>query len=142
MVTLEIVIPRKPLLTEAKQTLVLNGDNFQCYLLYRQYFSYFTECSFDISSLYVCFQNNTGKVNICSHIPYFIYSNAQMRQVKLIIIIINNNFYYLEYHPSSSNINRCKVHHVLWRKIIFQQVILIFINCFSYNQNQLFHMKV
>ena len=85
MVTLEIVIPRKPLLTEAKQTLVLNGDNFQCYLLYRQYFSYFTECSFDISSLYVCFQNNTGKVNICSHIPYFIYSNAQMRQVKLII---------------------------------------------------------
>ena len=33
-------------------------------------------------------------------------------------------------------------HHVLGRGFVFQEVILIFINCLSANQNQLFYMKV
>ena len=35
-----------------------------------------------------------------------------------------------------------KFYHVLGRGFIIQRVILIFINCLSANQNQLFYMKV
>ena len=50
--------------------------------------------------------------------------------------------YFLEYNPSSTNITRCKSHHVLGRGLMIQRMILIFIKCFSANQSQLFNTKV
>ena len=93
---------------------------------------------------YIWFQNNPGQVNIWAGILY-IMNSCQFESVgelymcKLCTIEIFWNIICCQIISLSTI---AKFHNVLGCGFMIQWVILIFIKCFSSNQNQLFYVKV
>ena len=148
-VTWEIVTPRIPMLTEGEPrlTLVFEGWQFPLFSS-RAVNNYYIILNVNqIYRLhYVWFQNNPGHVNILVCTSYSVNSNIHMTPVRIYGEPYAHKFCTVDIFW---NITRpqaispiAKFHHVLGRGFMIQGVILIFIKCFSANQNQLFYMKV
>ena len=110
-VALEIFIPRKPLLTEAKQRLAVVFEVWQFPMLYfcaGNIYKKWLNVNLKHRPYYVWFQNNPGQVNICVCISYSAYSNGQMTPVRIYGEQYAHKFcafdIFFEYHPLSSSV--------------------------------------
>ena len=132
---------------EAKVDIGFRRVTISHYPLVQSIFIYYTECWLNTSSTLCLVLKNPGQVNIWVRISYSVNSNAHTTPVRIygephthIFCAVDIFFGNITRRQAISPV--AKFHHVLGCGFMIQWVILIFIKCFSANQNQLFYTSV